>query len=67
MTDIDFDGLRAELLCAITALNAAKDSLKGRFDNPAVYAAIDLGHTIQNLTRGVDSLTRTEQILKGNQ
>lgn len=61
---IDFDGLRAELSCAITGFTDAKAALKGRYDNAAVYAAIDLGHVIANLNRGLALLDTTERILK---
>lgn len=65
MTDIDFDGIRAELVCAITALNRAKDALKDDYSNPAVCARVDLQHTIRDLSRAMGQLETTEQILKG--
>jgi hypothetical protein len=66
MSDIDFDGLRGELLAAITAINAAKTALKDDFSDRSVYARVDLGHIARDLTRGMHLLDNTEKILKGN-
>ena len=66
MTDIDFDGLRAELLAALTAINTAKTALKDDFSDRSVYTRVDLGHIARDLTRGMNLLDNTEKILKGN-
>lgn len=66
MTDIDFDGIRAELVCAITALHRATDALGDDYSNAATYARVDLGHVIRDLQRGLACLDKTEQVLKGD-
>lgn len=65
MTDIDFDGIRAEILCAVTAINGAIEALRADNTNASVAARVDLQHIARDLRRGADLITNTEQTLKG--
>lgn len=63
--DIDFDGIRAEILCAATAITRAVEALRDDHSDAAVSARVDLHHIARDLRRGADLLNRTEKTLKG--
>lgn len=63
---IDFDGVRAEILCAATAIDRAIEELRADNSSAAVQARVDLQHMVRDLRRGVTRLNETEQIMKGN-
>ena len=65
MTDIDFAGIQAEILCAATAITGAINALKDDHSDASVYARVDLQRIARDLRRGAELLSNTEHILKG--